>query len=153
MTARQRIEQLMHTWYGFTVFAAVASVVQAALWPFAPGLMFSPVRLALALVGSALAVTVAIGFSVVTGVFGVLVVAMLGRALLARSSVTRLLLLGLSPLLAVLSGVSALQQLWSGVSHFSLSPLIAAAVSTIAATLYVRSFRVLIDPSVKDYTR
>jgi hypothetical protein len=153
MTARQRIEQLTHTWYGFTVFAAVASVVTVALWPFSPGLIFSPAKLALAFVGSAVAIVFAIGLNIVGLVIGLFVVSLLGRALLNRSAVTRLLLVVLVPVLGALTAYAALQQLWSGITGLALSSLLSAAVSFIMVSLYVRSWRVLTSAAVKDYTR
>jgi hypothetical protein len=151
MTASERIEQMTHTWYGFTVFAAAASVIQVALWPFTPGLLFSPVRLALAFVGAAFGVVLSIALNLVCAAIGLLVAHLIGRALLARSSLMRLVLLVLSPLFAVFGAISALQLTWAGTSHFSLSTLIGAAVTAIAVTLYVRSFQLLRDPSIKAY--
>ncbi len=153
MTARQRIEQLTHTWYGFTVFAAIASVVTVALWPFSAGLLFSPARLALTFVGSAFALMFAIGLNVVGLVIGLFVVSLLGRALMARSASTRLLLVVLVPVLGALTAYTALQQLWSGIPGLALSPLLSAAVSLIAVSLYLRSWRVLTSAAVRDYTR
>lgn len=153
MTARQRIEQLTQTWYGFTVFAAIASVVTVALWPFSAGLLFSPAKLALTVVGSAFAMVFAIGLNVVALVIGLFVVSLLGRALLARSAVTRLLLVVLAPVLGVLTAYASLQQLWSGLSHLAMAPLLSGAVSGIAVSLYLRSWRVLTSQAVRDYTR
>ena len=152
MTARQRIEQLTNTWYGFTVFAALAAVLEAALWPFAPGLLFSPVKLLLAFVGSGVAVLFAILLNVVGAVIGLAIVTFLGRTLLARSAAMRLALVVASPIFAVFAALSSIKQLWTGVSQFSPAPLLAGVVSAIAVTLYLRSFRVLTDPAVKGYT-
>ncbi len=151
MTARARIQQLTHTWYGFTVFAAVASVVQVALWPFTPGLLFSPMKLAFTFVGAAFGVVVSILLNVFCAAIGLGIAYLLGRGLLARSSLTRLALVVLSPIAAVFGAYSALTLAWSGLTHFSLSTLVGAAVTAIAVTLYVRSFRLLTDPAIKAY--
>ncbi len=143
MSSRQRIEQLTQTWYGFTVFAAAAAVIQVACWPLSAGLLFSPARLALTFVGSAVALVLAIGLNLVAAVFGLLMVRWIGRSLLAGSGFVRVGILVLSPVFAVLCGLSAIQQLWNGVSHLSVSPLVGAAVAAIAVTLHLRSFGVV----------
>jgi hypothetical protein len=153
MTARQRIEELTYTWYGFTVFAAVASIVQAALWPLSASLLFSPIKLALAFLGSAFSVLLAIGLNVVFLVVNVLIVRAFGRALLGRSAITRVFLVLASAVLAVLHAWSGLQQLWNGVSHLSVAPLVGALVAAVAVALYLRSFRVLSHPDVRAYSR
>jgi hypothetical protein len=147
MTTKQRIEELTNTWLGFTVFAAVASVVEVALWPFSTGLLFSPMKLALTFVGAAIAMVFAIGLNVVTAAIGLLVVRALGRALLRGSSLVRVVLLVVSPLFALGCAVSALELFWGAISGGELSPLVSAAVAAVATMLYVRSFKVLLDPA------
>jgi hypothetical protein len=151
MTARERIQKMTHTWYGFTVFAAVASVVQVALWPFSPGLLFSPMKLAFTFVGAAFGIVVAILLNLFCAAIGLGVAYLLGRGLLARSSLTRLVLLVLSPIAALFGAYSALTLAWAGLTSFSLSTLVGAAVTAIAVTLYVRSFQLLTDPAIKAY--
>ncbi len=155
MTARARIQQLTHTWYGFTVFAAVASVVQVALWPFTPGLLFSPMKLAFTFVrggpsGSSCPILLNVflrrdrpGHRLPARSHGLLArfladPARARRALPHRRRVRR-------------RADSALTLAWAGLTHFSLSTLVGAAVTAIAVTLYVRSFRLLTDPAIKAY--
>jgi hypothetical protein len=151
MTARERIQKITHTWYGYTVFAAVASVVQVALWPFSPGLLFSPVKLAFTIVGAALGVVVSVVLNLACAAIGIGVASLLGRALLARSSFVRLVLLVVSTLGFVFGGYSALKLTWAAIAHFSPSTLVGAVVTGIGVLLYIRSYQVLTDPSVKSY--
>ena len=65
----------------------------------------------------------------------------------------RIVLLVLSPVLTVFGAISALELTWDGISNFSLSTLLGAAVTAVAVTLYVRSFQLLVDPSIKAYVR
>ena len=153
MTGKERIEGLTRTWYGFTVLAAAAGVAQVALWPFSAGLLFSPLKLLLGLVGSAFVLVFAVGAGLVGAAAGLCLVYLVGRALLGRSGLVRMALAVLTPLLAVLSGLSALRSLWAGVSHLALAPVLSACVAGMAAALYVRSFRVLVDPAVRGYVR
>jgi hypothetical protein len=144
MTAKQRLEELTNTWLGFTIFSGIASVVEVALWPFAPGLLFSPVRLALTIVGSAIATIFAIGLNVVAALIAVILIRLLGRALLRGSTLVRVGLVVLSPVCAVLMAIGALDQGWDAVRYLSLSSFVAAAISGIAAALCFRSFRTLL---------
>jgi hypothetical protein len=151
MTGKQRIEQLTQTWYGFAVFGALASVVQTMLWPFSAALLFSPMKLALTFVGAAMATVVAIVLNVIGLAIGLFVIHLFGRALVGRSSLARVFLVVVSVIGVVLGALSALKLLWAGVFHVSLSPLLQGVVAAAAVLLYVRSYRVLTDPSVKSY--
>ncbi len=147
MTARQRLERLSYTWYGFIVFAAACSVMKAALFPFGGGLFSS----LLALLGLGFGVVLAIVLNAFCAAIGLLVTFLVHRALLGRSSFVRVVLLFLSPTLAILGTLSGLKLAWAGISHFSPSSLVDAMVAGVAVVLYIRSFKVLSNPQVGAY--
>lgn len=127
MTAREKIEGLTNSYYGYAVFGAAVS-----LWNNGIG-FFS-------LIGTA--------FSFV---FSVLLTWFIGRRLLAKSSLTRVILVVLTGIFSVLGSVSVAKMTWTFVQTMSFSVLLTAALVAVGVYMNVKSFRVLTDKSVKAY--
>jgi hypothetical protein len=126
-TARQKIEGLTNSWYGFAVFGAILS-----LWNGGIG-FFS-------LLGTA-----------GSFVFTLFLTWFIGRRLLAKSTLTRLLLICLTGVISVLDTVGVAQMGLTFFRTFSFSALAYAGVLGIHLYMNARSFRVLTDKSVKVY--
>lgn len=127
MTARQKIEGLTNSYYGYAVFGAALS-----LWNNGIG-FFS-------LVGTA--------FSFV---FSILLTWFIGRRLLAKSSLTRVLLVVLTGIFSVLGSISVAKMGWTFFQTMSLSVLLYTALVAVGVYMNVKAFRVLTDSSVKAY--
>jgi len=127
MTATQKIEGLTNSYYGYAVFGAAVS-----LWTNGIG-FFS-------LIGTA--------FSFV---FSILLTWFIGRRLLAKSSLTRVLLVILTGLGTLFGSISAAKMGWTFVQTMSFSALLYAALVSVGVYMNVKSFRVLTDKSVKAY--
>lgn len=127
MTARQKLENLTHSWYGFVAFGALMSL-------FERGLGF---------------------FSIARGVVGLLVafagVWFLGNRLLAKSDIWRALLLLSSAFLTLTGGLQVMRMSWHLVHDVSIGGLVEIAIVFIGLSMNYRSFRTLRDPSVKAY--
>ena len=145
MTAKQRIENLTNAWYGYAVFATLATIV-GNIWYglFSWGFWFG---------FGMLAVAFSIGISVVGLAISIAITAFLGRKLLARSSFTRALLVVLSAVFAVLCAISTFSEAWQFLHYWSIAGIIRIALPAAAALLQVRSFSVLNDPEVRAYCR
>ncbi len=127
MTATQKIEGLTNSYYGYAVFGAALS-----LWNNGIG-FFS-------LIGTA--------FSFV---FSILLTWFIGRRLLAKSSLTRVVLVILTGIFSVLGSISAAKMGWTFVQTMSLSVLLYTALVGVGVYMNVKAFRVLTDKSVKAY--
>lgn len=127
MTARAKIEELTNGWYGLAVFGAVVSLLQHGIGFFS--LMWTVLML---------------GFSFAVTFF-------LGRRLLARSGLTRAVLVFLSAILGVLCALGFLKFVWSFFGNWSFDTLLHIALSGATVLMYFRSFRTLTDSSVKSY--
>ena len=127
MTATQKIEGLTNSYYGYAVFGAAVS-----LWTNGIG-FFS-------LIGTA--------FSFV---FSILLTWFIGRRLLAKSSLTRVLLVILTGLGTLFGSISAAKMGWTFVQTMSFTALLYAALVSVGVYMNVKSFRVLTDKSVKAY--
>lgn len=127
MTATQKIEGLTNSYYGYAVFGAAVS-----LWNNGIG-FFS-------LIGTA--------FSFV---FSILLTWFIGRRLLAKSSLTRVILVVLTGIFSVLGSVSVAKMGWTFVQTMSFSVLLTAGLVAVGVYMNVKSFRVLTDKSVKAY--
>lgn len=127
MTARQKIEGLTNSYYGYAVFGAALS-----LWNNGIG-FFS-------LLGTA--------FSFV---FSILLTWFIGRRLLAKSSLMRVVLVVLTGIFSVLGSISAAKMGWTFFQTMSLSALLYTALVAVGVYMNVKAFRVLTDSSVKAY--
>ena len=127
MTATQKIEGLTNSWYGYAVFGAALS-----LWNNGIG-FFS-------LIGTA-----------ASFVFSIFLTWFIGRRLLKRSSLTRLLMVLITAVSSVLGSIGVAKMGWNFFQTFSLSTLVYGALTAVAVYMNVKSFRELTDTSVKAY--
>lgn len=127
MTATQKIEGLINSWYGYALFGAAVS-----LWERGLGLwsLFSTF-------GGLLLSFVMTWF--------------LGNRLKNRSSAWRMLLVIGSAIFGILGSIGVAQMGLSLFQSFSLSTLFAAGLATISVWMNAKSFKVLTDSSVKAY--
>jgi hypothetical protein len=136
MTARQKIEQLTRSWYGFAVFAALLSVLSLR----ASGL---------------LSLAIGLGFSILLNAIGLLVsiafVTFFGHQLRHRSRATRSFLIVFSALFTVLGALATLRTGWEFLGSWSFGLLLSVVLAGSATMLYARSFRVLTDKAVRAY--
>ena len=127
MTATQKIEGLINSWYGYAVFGAALR-----LWNEGIGLW--------SLFTTACAFT-----------FSILLTWFIGNRLRNRSSVTRAVLLVGSGVLSVLGAVGVAKMGWTFFQTLSLSVLFYAGVTAVSVFMNAKSFKVLTDSSVKAY--
>jgi len=125
MTAREKIEHLTNSWYGFNIFAGAMSLIMGGLG------IFSLVWATLATFAS------------------LVVTYLLGRKLHNRSSLTRSVLIVLS----VIFGLLGVVGLIFGVLRFelSLTYLLEGIYVLALVSMYFKSVRVLTDKQVKAY--
>jgi|HubBroStandDraft_2_1064218.scaffolds.fasta_scaffold1512734_1 hypothetical protein len=136
MTARQKIEQLTRSWYGYSVFAAVLSVLSLR----ASGVLSLAIGLALSIVLNAIGLVVSLA-----------VVTFLGRSLVNRSRGTRLFLVVFSGLFCVLGVLGTLGAGWDMLHSWSLASLCSLVMMASCTMLNGRSFRVLGETGVRAY--
>jgi hypothetical protein len=127
MNGRAKIDGLTNSWYGFAVFSAVSSILASG---------FSVWR---------------IGASATWMVLSWIVIFFLGRRLVAKSHLTRALLLVVSGTLGLLGTLSAGRAAWNFVTTWELSLLGTLTYSAISTWMNLRSFHTLRDASVKAY--
>lgn len=127
MSAKEKIEGLTNSWYGYAVFGALLS-----LWNNGIG-FFSLIGTA----GSFL--------------FSVFLTWFIGRRLLAKSSLTRFVLLCITAISSVFGSVAVAKMGWTFFQTWSLSVALYAALTGIGVYMNARSFKVLTDKSVKAY--
>ena len=127
MTATQKIEGLTNSWYGYAVFGALLS-----LWNNGIG-FFSLIGT----VGSFL--------------FSVILTWFIGRRLLAKSSLTRTLLIIVTAISSVMGTVGVAKMGLQFFSTWSLSVALYAGLLAVGVYMNARSFKVLTDKSVKAY--
>jgi hypothetical protein len=126
-TARQKIEGLTNSWYGYAVFGALIS-----LWNNGIG-FFS-------LFGTA-----------ASFLFTVFLTWFIGRRLLNKSSITRALLIAFTAIASLLGSYGAAKMGWQFVQTMSLSALVYTGFLATHVYMHARSFKVLTDKSVKAY--
>lgn len=124
MTAREKIQGLTNGWLGYVFFTAVLSYFQSDR----------------GIVGSAIGLAISL-----------LLVWLIGNRLLAKSSLTRLLLLVISTLAVVLGTAGVLQATWVFLHEWSLRLLLGIVFGAVSIAMHVKSLRVLTDSSVKAY--
>lgn len=127
MTARQKIEALTNAWYGYLFFGAIVSLWESGLGVFS-------------------LLSTAFVFAV-----SALFVRFFGGRLLAKSSLTRSLLVIASGLFTVLGSIGAAKMGFRFFHSFSFDDLGYAALAAASVSMHVRSLRVLTDASVKSY--
>ena len=127
MSAKERIETLTNGWYGFALFAGLINLFLGGFGIFS---MF--------LTGASTLFSIAVTF-------------FLGRRLLARSSLTRSILIFLSAVSAFLGLLGGAKLGMAFLHEWSLTILLTFLVTAGSVLMNVRSFRVLTDSSVKSY--
>jgi hypothetical protein len=127
-SAKDKLRGLVNAWYGFGLFVGIANLVMNGIGIFS-------------IVGAGIATVVSLAMT-----------AIIGKLLLGRSSAARVVLVVLSAI-GVVGGV-----LCAGgalINVFRGAPIWSACVMSImmvaSASINLRSFRVLTDPSVKAY--
>lgn len=128
MTARQKIEQLTHAWYGYVMFSAIASLFRDGI----PG-VFSIIWAAMGLA------------------FSLFVTWFIGRRLLAKSSLTRFILLIVTGLGTAFGAWGVGKSALMFVRTWEFGVLGAAVFLGISVYMHARSFRTLVDSSVRSY--
>lgn len=126
-TARQKIEGLTNSWYGYAVFGALVS-----LWNNGIG-FFS-------LIGTA-----------ASFFFTVLLTWFIGRRLLSKSSLTRVLLICITAISSIFGSIGAAKMGWSFLQTWSFGALLYTGLLAVSVYMNARSFKVLTDKSVKAY--
>jgi hypothetical protein len=127
MTARQKIETLTNAWYGYAFFTSLVGLVENGFG-----------------VGSIIGAALGLGLQLILIWF-------IGRRLLSKSSLTRVLLVAFSGIAGLVFTIGTAKFGWAAITDFSLTALIAAFFSGTAVAMYIRSFRTLTDSSVKAY--
>jgi len=137
MTPRQKIEGLTRSWYGYSVFAAMLSVLSIRA-------------------SGPLSLMIGLGFSIVINTIGLIisiaVVTWLGRKLaVSRSNPVRLFLVIFSGLFTVLGVLGVLGGIWAFLHEWSLASILNVVLMATCTMLNARSFRVLCDTAVRSY--
>ncbi|MBX3214366.1 MAG: hypothetical protein KF850_20190 [Labilithrix sp.] len=127
MTGKAKIEGLTNSWYGFAVFSALYALLMNGI--------------------GVLSIASAVGGMF----FSWFITFLIGRALIKKSSLTRLVLLFVSGLLAILGALGVGKAAWMFVQTWQLGVLASAAYAAVGVWMQARSFRTLVDGSVKAY--
>ncbi len=127
MSARERIEGLTNSWYGFDLAAGAVALLESGLG------FFSLLRAAAAVL------------------FGFAVTWFFGRRLLAKSSAMRLLLVIVSGIGVVVGALGTARLGWAFLSDWSIALLVQTAFTGTTAWMYLKSLRVLTGSQVKAY--
>jgi len=127
MTARQKIEGLTNAWYGYFLFGAVVRLFYSGIGFF-----------------SLLSTAFSFCFMCVLAWF-------LGRRLLAKSALTRFVLVIISSIFSVLGVIGTAKMGWTFFQTWSFWSFAYTGILATQAAMHIRSFRVLTDDSVKAY--
>jgi len=127
MSAHKKLEQLTDSWYGFTFFAAVVSLLSNGIGIFS--LFFT--------IGSTL--------------FSLFITYLIGRSLQKKNGLTRVVLIVLSAIGACLGVLGVLKLGGAFLGDWSFGALLNIVVTVAGVFMNVRSFRVLTDRTVKAY--
>lgn len=129
MTAKERIEKLTDTWYGYTLFANAVTLVVNGIGFFS------------------------VAFTAASTLFSLFVTFLVGRWLLGRSSLGRFVILCLSSIGLVTGALATLKFGAAFLSDWSLALLAHTVVIAAGVLVNLRSIRTLTDSSVKAYFR
>lgn len=127
MSGKAKIENLTNAWYGFAIFSAVCSVLRNGIGFFSIGG---------AIVG--LLISFALTF-------------FFGRRLIKKSSLARMFLLVVSGIMTLLGTYAVGTTAWTFVTTWQLSLLGTIGYSAVHVWMNARSFKTLMDGSVKAY--
>ena len=136
MNAKQKLEQLARSWYGYFAFAALLSVLSVS----ASGVLSLAIGLGMSIVLNAIGLAISIA-----------VVTFFGRKLVHKSRGTRTFLVVVSGLFCVLGALATLGGAWELLHDVSLSGLCSLILTASCTMLNARSFRVLGETSVRAY--
>lgn len=136
MNAKQKLEQLTRSWYGYAVFAAILSVLSIQ----ASGALSLVIGLGLSIVVNAIGLVLSIAFT-----------ALLGRKLVNRSAATRTFLVIFSGLFCVLGILGTASAAWDMLHLRSLASLCSVVMLASCTVLNGRSFGVLRETAVRAY--
>jgi len=127
MTATQKIDGLVNSWYGYAVFGAAVR-----LWQNGIGLW---------------------SLFTTAGAFflSLLITWFIGNRLRNKSSLMRIVLVVGSAIIGVLGTVGVAKMGWTFFQTMSLSVLFYAGITAISVYMNAKSFKVLTDSSVKAY--
>ena len=127
MTATQKIDGLVNSWYGYAVFGAGLRLWQSGigLWSL---------------------FTTAGAF-----LFSIFLTWFIGNRLRNKSSLTRLILVVGSAIIGVLGTVGVAKMGYTFFQTMSLSVLFYAGITAVSVYMNAKSFKVLTDSSVKAY--
>jgi hypothetical protein len=124
MTAREKLQGLTNSWLGYMVFTAALSLVREGR----------------SIIGTAIGLLCSLAL-----------VWFIGNRLMAKSSLTRFVLLVVSTLTTVFGAFGVARSGWLFLHDFSLSLLLAMFFGAVSVGMHVKSLRVLTDDSVKSY--
>lgn len=127
MSGKAKIEGLTNAWYGFAVFGAVCSILTNGIGFFS------------------------IGGAVVGLLISFALTFFFGRRLIKKSSLTRTFLIVVSGILTLLGTLAVGRTTWAFVNSWQLSLLGTIGYSAVHVWMNARSFRTLMDSSVKAY--
>jgi hypothetical protein len=126
MTGQKRLEELTDSWYGFAIFAALASLLSGGL-----GIL-------------------SLFFTIGSTLFTLFITFLIGRSLVKnRSSFTRMLMIVLASLFACLGVLAVFAGGAAFLANWSLSLLVQLVVAAANVYMNAKSVRVLLDRSVK----
>jgi hypothetical protein len=128
MTAKDKIEKLTNSWYGYDLFVSLVYFV------FVNG------------IGIFSAITGAIGLGI-----SLFITFWIGRSLMRKSSFTRTVLLILSSLVMILGVLGVGRTVWGFFGEWSLSSLGWAAMGSVGVYMQAKSINTLTDKTVKAY--
>jgi predicted permease len=129
MDGKSKIEALTNSWYGFALFASIYSVLTNGLGFFT------------------------ILFALGSTAFSFFLTWFIGRRLLKKSSLTRVICIVVSGISSVLGTLGTAKTGLAFFNEWSISLLLTAVFGVIVVTMHVRSFRVLTSSEVKAYYR
>ena len=127
MNAKAKIEGLTHAWYGFAVVSALVSVFSNGIGVFS------------------------ITSSAIGMIISFVITFFIGRALIKKSGLTRTLLILVSGIGTLLHVLGAARLAYASVENFSLTLLFWAFWAGVGVYMHGRSFKTLMDSSVKAY--
>ncbi len=127
MDAKEKLEKLTNSWYGFAVFTGVATFLMNGIGIFSA-------------IGAAISVFVSWVFTFA-----------IGRLLLRKSSLTRWVLVVLGGLSVILGVLGIAGGLYTFFTEWSLTYLLYAGYVSVAVYQHAKSLKVLTDDKVKGY--
>ncbi len=136
MTPKQKIEALTRSWYGYSLFAAVLAVL--SIRASGPLSLMVGLGLSIAINGVLLVLSLAL-------------VAFLGRKLLHRSNGTRVFLVVVSGLGAVLGALGTLNGAWQFLQQWSIAAALNVLLLAACTMVNARSFRTLTETGTRSY--